>query len=327
MREESMQPDLELVHIRHRESFAAWAHGYPFRTVRWHFHPEYEIHLVVATRGKFYIGDHIGDFEPSQLIMTGPNLPQNWISDIPAGETVPRRTEVIQFSQGFVDGALMGFPEMEAFRPLLAQSRRGLLFRPETGRKVTPLMGRIIVSRGIRRLGMFCELLDILVHAPEPKVLASLNFVSDTDATDDSGVNRAIAFLRENLTEQVDEPQLANLVGQSPSAFSRSFKRRTGKTLVRYRNQLRVDLACQMLVSDRDARVAEICFHVGYANLSNFNRQFLKFKGMSPSQFRGKFAANDAFSAADRSIRKADGRQYEPGISQPEGSRSAATAG
>lgn len=45
-----MQPDLELVHIRKGESFAAWRHGYPFRTVRWHYHPEYEIHLVVATK-------------------------------------------------------------------------------------------------------------------------------------------------------------------------------------------------------------------------------------------------------------------------------------
>ena len=52
-----MQPDLELVHIRKGESFAAWMHGYPFRTVRWHYHPEYEIHLVVDTRGTFYIGD------------------------------------------------------------------------------------------------------------------------------------------------------------------------------------------------------------------------------------------------------------------------------
>jgi len=32
-----MEPDLELVQISPGESFAAWSHGYPFRTVRWHF--------------------------------------------------------------------------------------------------------------------------------------------------------------------------------------------------------------------------------------------------------------------------------------------------
>ncbi|MDB5440450.1 MAG: AraC family transcriptional regulator, partial [Caulobacteraceae bacterium] len=39
-----MEPDLEVVQISQGESFKAWAHGYPFRTVRWHFHPEYELH-------------------------------------------------------------------------------------------------------------------------------------------------------------------------------------------------------------------------------------------------------------------------------------------
>lgn len=29
-------------------SFKAWSHGYPFRTVRWHFHPEYELHYVAS---------------------------------------------------------------------------------------------------------------------------------------------------------------------------------------------------------------------------------------------------------------------------------------
>ena len=42
-----MKPDLEVVQIGRAESFKAWEHGYPFRTVRWHFHPEYEIHHVV----------------------------------------------------------------------------------------------------------------------------------------------------------------------------------------------------------------------------------------------------------------------------------------
>ncbi len=55
-----MQPDLELVAVRRDESFKVWSHGYPYRTVRWHFHPEYEIHLIVATTGKIFVGDHIG---------------------------------------------------------------------------------------------------------------------------------------------------------------------------------------------------------------------------------------------------------------------------
>ena len=289
-----MQLDLELVHIRKGESFAAWRHGYPFRTVRWHYHPEYEIHLVVATCGRFYVGDHVGEFSPGQLILTGPNLPQNWISDLGPDDTAPRRTEVIQFPESFIEAALQAFPEMEAARPLLERCRRGVLFNYETGAKVRPLMERLTEARGVLRLGLFFEILDILVNAPNTQTLASMSLLLDMEKAEESDMNRAIAYLRENLTEPISEAEFARFTGQSPSAFSRSFKRHTGSTLVRFRNQLRIDLACKMLLTDPDAKVADLCFEVGFSNLSNFNRHFLKLKGMSPSEFRAKFAENEA---------------------------------
>ena len=168
-----MQPDLELVHIRKGESFAAWMHGYPFRTVRWHYHPEYEIHLVVDTHGTFYIGDHIGEFGPGQLIMTGPNLPQNWISDIAPDEVVPTRSFVVQFPETFIEDAAAAMPEMDAIRPLLERSHRGLLFSPATAEAVKPLMTELFEARGLRRLALFWDILDQLANAPDPEVLAS----------------------------------------------------------------------------------------------------------------------------------------------------------
>ncbi|WP_128255428.1 AraC family transcriptional regulator [Falsirhodobacter deserti] len=298
-----MQPDLELVHIRKGESFAAWMHGYPFRTVRWHYHPEYEIHLVVATSGKFYVGDFAGTFGPGQLIMTGPNLPQNWISDVAAGESVSARSLVIQFPESFIENACANIPETEAMRPLLDRSRRGLLFDAATSDAVRPLMTRLIEAQGMVRIALFWQILGHLAAAPDPEVLASLSYELDLGKQTQCGVNRAIAHLRENLTESVDEKELADLVGQSPSAFSRAFKRHTGSTLVRYKNQLRVDLACQMLLTRPDIKVSEICYQVGFGNLSNFNRHFLKLKGMSPSQFRATFAANGAFTLREQPVR------------------------
>lgn len=294
-----MQPDLELVHIRKGESFAAWRHGYPFRTVRWHYHPEYEIHLVVATSGTFYIGDFVGRFDPGQLIMTGPNLPQNWISEIEPEEIVPTRSLVIQFPEAFIEEASACMSEMEPVRSLLERSRRGILFDDDTSKRVRPLIERLIEAQGLTRLAVFWEILDLLVKAPSPEVLASLSYELDLAGTGDSGINRALSHLRQHLTAQVDEIDLAEIVGQSPSTFSRAFKRHTGTTLVRYRNQLRIDLACQMLLADQDVKVAEVCYDVGFSNLSNFNRHFLKLKGMSPSRFRTIFAAQKAAVMAE----------------------------
>lgn len=67
-----MKPDLEVVQIGHGQSFKAREHGYPFHTVRWHFHPELELHHVVATSGHYYIGDFTGEFEPGNLVLFSP---------------------------------------------------------------------------------------------------------------------------------------------------------------------------------------------------------------------------------------------------------------
>src|SRR5436189_1970259 len=105
--EAAMEPDLEVVQIRPGESFAVFSHGYPYHTVRWHFHPEYELHLVVATTGRYFVGDFIGEFVPGNLVLTGPNLPHNWVSDIPAGTSIPLRCRFVQFSDSF-NGDTMG---------------------------------------------------------------------------------------------------------------------------------------------------------------------------------------------------------------------------
>src|SRR5260221_3187099 len=55
-------------------------HGFPTPLARWHYHDEYELHLIVATSGKAFVGDYIGQFQPGHLILTGPRLPHNWIS-------------------------------------------------------------------------------------------------------------------------------------------------------------------------------------------------------------------------------------------------------
>jgi AraC-like DNA-binding protein len=45
-------------------------------------------------------------------------------------------------------------------------------------------------------------------------------------------------------------------------------------------------------MSERQQSITDICFSAGYNNLSNFNRQFLTQKGMSPSRFRALLAEN-----------------------------------
>jgi AraC-like DNA-binding protein len=287
-----MEPDLEVVQIRRGESFTAWSHGYPYHTVRWHFHPEYELHLVVSTVGRYFVGDFIGGFEPGNLVLTGPNLPHNWVSDLPEGTSIPLRGRIIQFSENFIDDAMKVLPELAALGPVLEASRRGVLFPAEVSRQVAPLMSEIMDAQGVRRIELFMALIGILSRARSVRMLASPNYLPDPSGYMSAGINKALAFIRENLTEPFEEADLASIAGQSTGAFSRAFRKHTGMTLVQYVKRLRINLACQILMSDEQASITDICFEVGFHNLSNFNRQFLAEKGMPPSRFRRLLADN-----------------------------------
>ncbi|MGV3553305.1 AraC family transcriptional regulator [Rhizobium sp.] len=287
-----MKPDLEVVQIREGESFKAWSHGYPFHTVRWHFHPEYEIHLVVATEGRYFVGDFIGEFAPGNLILTGPNLPHNWVSDVPKDASVPLRCRIIQFSEAFIGGVMAVFPELAALGPMLEASRRGLRFPPETAMMIAPIMEELMTAQGVRRIELFMLIAGALTRAQGAEILASTSYLPDPSGYMSAGMNKALAFIREHLTVPFTEGDLAEIAGQSTSAFSRAFRRHTGMSLVQYVKRLRINLACQILMSDEQAAITDICFEVGFNNLSNFNRQFLAEKGMPPSQFRRLLVEN-----------------------------------
>ncbi len=291
------KPDLELVQVRSNESFKVWSHGYPYRTVRWHFHPEYEVHLVTATSGTFLVGDHLGTFEPGNLVMTGPNLPHNWISKVGASEVVPERCLVLQFTQEFIDGCLSVFPELDFVATLLDESRHGVLFSTATAEKLRPILVELVEAAGARRIELFVALLNLLGHSRGRKTLASGEFQAEPTQYLSSTMNHVLAHIRKNFTSPLSEAALAKLSGLSTSAFSRRFHRHTGSNFVQYINRLRIELACPLLVRGRTS-ITDICFEVGFNNVSNFNRQFLSLKKVSPSKFRSLYAVNSAVDLA-----------------------------
>ena len=72
------------------------------------------------------IGDFIGDFKPGNLVLTGPNLPHNWISDLARDEVVRQRSIVVQFSAGFIQGCMQVIPELRTVEALLRRAAHGI---------------------------------------------------------------------------------------------------------------------------------------------------------------------------------------------------------
>jgi AraC-like DNA-binding protein len=75
------------------------------------------------------------------------------------------------------------------------------------------------------------------------------------------------------------------MVGCSPHHLSRLFHRRTGKTLVQHRSELRIHRALDRL-REQDATLAEVAADAGFADHAHLSRSFRRFLGVTPSALR-----------------------------------------
>jgi transcriptional regulator GlxA family with amidase domain len=100
--------------------------------------------------------------------------------------------------------------------------------------------------------------------------------------------------MNQNFDKPVALGEVAKLANMSEVAFSRFFKQRTGNTFIDSLTEIRLGHASRMLI-DTTQSVAEIAYHCGFNNISNFNRIFRKKKGCTPRDFRESFSGRRIF--------------------------------
>jgi AraC-like DNA-binding protein len=260
------------------------AHGFPSPLVRWHFHEEYELHLITETSGRAFVGDWIGPFHPGHLVLCGPRLPHNWISlDVPAGGATGR-DRVIQFRHDPIERAAAEIPELREALQLLGRARHGIEFFGFEQRALAQ-WDAIKAAHGLQRLAIFLEYLAELAHCADYRLLSNVQMQGVEGDTEIDQVNIIVNRITANLAEPVAMADIATELGMSESRFSRFFKRSTGNSFTDFVNRVRINSACHLLMQT-DLFVTDICYQVGFNNVANFNRRFLEIKGMTPTEFR-----------------------------------------
>ncbi len=87
------------------------------------------------------------------------------MSDVAPDAEIPLRCRIVQFSESFVEETTRALPEFAAAAPLLASSRRGVLFSPDTAAAAGPILAEMVEASGFRRLSLFMALMDVLTAA------------------------------------------------------------------------------------------------------------------------------------------------------------------
>ena len=251
----------------------------------WHRHPEYELTWIVRGSGRRFIGEHVADFGPGDIVLVGSGVPHVWLSESEANNSEEEcEAVVIHFGADFPGPDLRKKNELTRVCDLLLLSARGVAFEGDSATDAQESVADIEKARELQKFLRLVDLLDRLAEANQYEVLSpALNEPSLHHKS--KRLTKVEEFVMKNYFESISVKDAAEIAGMNKSSFCRFFKQATSQTFSEYLNEIRIGYACKLLAGSRRS-ITEVCFDCGYNNLSHFNRTFKKIVGRIPSDYR-----------------------------------------
>lgn len=250
-----------------------------------HHHAEYELNFVEGCKGAArVVGDSIEELEDFDLCLVGHGIEHAWEQHDCTSSRI--REITIQFSSDLFGEALLHKTQMADICRMLDESGKGIAFSQKAIMHIYSRIEKLLKAEsGFYQLIEFLQILHELAVSHDYRQLSSSSFAKARVSSDSRRVTKAQEYIDRHYKEEVRLADLADLVGMTPTSFSRFFKLRTGRSVSDYIIDIRIGAASRMLV-DSTTSIAEICYECGFNNVSNFNRIFKKKKNRSPKEFR-----------------------------------------
>lgn len=99
--------------------------------------------------------------------------------------------------------------------------------------------------------------------------------------------NDMVKYIEEHYTEGLTVSELARQFYVTPSYFAHFFKRRSGKSVIQYLNEVRV-IKARLLLEQEDTPVSEVALRVGFDDINYFSRKFKQKTGKTPTEYRAE---------------------------------------
>ena len=98
-------------------------------------------------------------------------------------------------------------------------------------------------------------------------------------------IRDVVAYVDANLLEKITIGELAFLFKTNRATLCRDFKRETGKTLVSYIGEKKLELA-KRRIAETDETFTEISRALHFESVHYFTRFFKQHTGMTPKEYR-----------------------------------------
>ena len=248
----------------------------------YHIHHELQLSFISRGSGTAYVGDAIVAFEPGDVFLIGTNLPH--VFKASEAETTIESYSYF-FIRDFLGQDFFELSTSKAISELIQSGSRGFKINDTSKHAIAGLIKQGFSEKGAVPCALLLTILARLANSKDYLVLAGPAFANIDDVESSTRMSETLNYLTSNFDRDINLYEIASIANMSPTSFSRYFRQHTGKTYSRFLTEIRISHAKKLLLSS-ERTVANICFGSGFNNLSNFNRQFKKYTGVSPRTFR-----------------------------------------
>lgn len=98
-------------------------------------------------------------------------------------------------------------------------------------------------------------------------------------------INEILSYINKNFSQNLSIAYLSDKFFMSSSHFSHFFKKQTGKSVLDYITNVRIDKA-KILLSRTNTSVTDAAIEVGFNDINYFSRKFKQKTGVSPTEFK-----------------------------------------
>jgi AraC-like DNA-binding protein len=247
----------------------------------WHFHPEFELTFIEAPQGTRRVGNHVGQFEGSDLVFIGSNIPH---LNFDYGIRTEYKKVVLQIKEDFFKNDFVTTPELAPIYQLFENSKKVICFNGTTKELVGKRLKEIHHLPNFEQFIEVLSLFQMLATSNEKTFLHELPFDDFYNNKEQNRLKIVYAFIENNFQRNITIDEMGQLTHLSKAAFCRYFKKMTRLTFIEFLNQFRIEQAKRLLKEDKN--VTETCYECGFESLSYFNRIFKKVVGQNPIQFK-----------------------------------------
>lgn len=281
------------IELKPEKSFSVQRANIPCLEEDWHFHKELELFYIIKSTGTRYVGNSVNRFEPNELYLIGSDLPHLFRNDKEYYKNSIINTKavdviIIKFKPDFLGNYFLNLTELQAIKFLFQEANKGLKFSKHASKQVHDLLIQLVKSEGTLSILKLLEILHLLSSNKNYKLLCPKlnNFYFRKDEKEKMA--KIINYLNTNFDKKIDLKTIASIAHMTPNSFCRYFKKHTHKSFSQFLNEIRIRNACKLLIQG-ELQITTICYQSGFNTITNFNRQFKSFIGITPSDYLKKY--------------------------------------